>query len=46
MISIRHTKEYCKDYTKIENYEKAVNDQNEMWYSKNFGEKIFRFIFI
>ena len=31
MISLRHVKEFCKDYTKIENYEEAVNDKSQTW---------------
>lgn len=30
MICIEEVKKYCKDYTNIENYEQAVND-NEIW---------------
>lgn len=30
MINER-VKRLCKDFTKIENYEKAVNDQSQMW---------------
>ena len=30
MISKRHSREYCKEYWKIENYEKAVSS-NEKW---------------
>lgn len=32
MISVYFTKKYCKDdISKIENYEKAINDENETW---------------
>lgn len=31
MINLRHIKEYCKDYTKIENYEKAMKDETQVW---------------
>lgn len=31
MICIETAKNYCKDYTKIENYEEAVNDKSEVW---------------
>jgi len=32
MISYRMTKEYCKDdISKIENYEKAINDNSQIW---------------
>lgn len=29
MISIQHAKEYCRDFTKIENYEKAIADSTK-----------------
>ena len=31
MISLRNVKKFCKDYTKIENYDKAVNDTTQTW---------------
>ena len=31
MIHLRTVKEFCKDYTKIENYEEAVNDKTKTW---------------
>lgn len=31
MINFRYVKKYCKDFEKIENYEKAVNDESQMW---------------
>lgn len=31
MISLKHVKRYCKDYTKIENYEKAISDTENVW---------------
>lgn len=32
MISVYFSKKYCKDdISKIENYEKAINDKNEIW---------------
>ena len=31
MISLRHVKKFCKDYTQIENYEEAVNDKSQTW---------------
>ena len=31
MISIKKVKKFCKDYTKIENYEEAVNDPTQVW---------------
>ena len=32
MISIGKVKRFCKDYTKIENYEEAVNDTTQTWH--------------
>ena len=31
MISIENVNKFCKDYTKIENYEEAVNDKSQVW---------------
>lgn len=31
MICLKKVKKFCKDYTKIENYEEAVNDNTQMW---------------
>ena len=31
MISIEKVKKFCKDYTKIENYEAAVKDTSQTW---------------
>ena len=31
MINERCVKAFCKDYTKIENYEKAVADTTQTW---------------
>ena len=31
MISIEKVSKFCKDYTKIENYEEAVNDKSQVW---------------
>lgn len=32
MIGLRSSKDFCKDYTKIENYETAVNDTTQTWH--------------
>lgn len=32
MININNAKEYCTDYTKIENYEQAINDNTQTWF--------------
>ena len=31
MINLRAVKEFCKDYTLIENYEEAINDKTQTW---------------
>ena len=31
MINLRAVKKFCKDYTRIENYEEAVNDPSQVW---------------
>lgn len=31
MICLKKVKKFCKDYTRIENYEEAVNDNTQMW---------------
>ena len=31
MISLGRVKQYCKNYTEIENYDKAIADKTEMW---------------
>ena len=31
MINIKKAKKYCKNYTQIANYEKAVSDPDNMW---------------
>lgn len=32
MISIKKVEKFCKDYTKIENYEEAMNDTTQTWH--------------
>ena len=32
MINERQVKRFCKDYTQIENYEEAVDDQSQVWH--------------
>ena len=32
MISLVNVKRYCKEYWKIENYEKAMNDLDNIWF--------------
>ena len=41
MINEKHAKEYCKDYTKIKNYEEAISDKNEMWHCHHIMEEVF-----
>lgn len=31
MINLTNVKKFCKDYTRIENYEEAVNDPSQTW---------------
>lgn len=31
MINLKNVKKICKDYTRIENYEEAVNDTTQTW---------------
>lgn len=31
MINFKHVKRYCKDYTRIENYEMAIADESQTW---------------
>ena len=31
MINLRTVRQYCKNYTQIENYEEAINDSTETW---------------
>lgn len=31
MINLRKVKKYCKEYTKIENYDKAIADTTQTW---------------
>lgn len=31
MICLKKVKKFCKDYTKIENFGEAVNDNTQMW---------------
>ena len=31
MINLRTARQYCKNYTQIENYEEAINDSTETW---------------
>ena len=31
MINLRTVKQYCKNYTQIENYKEAINDKTQTW---------------
>ena len=31
MVSLRYLKSYCSDYTQIENYDKAILDEDNIW---------------
>ena len=41
MIGLQRVKRYCKDFTKIENYDEAVTDTTEMWVCHHKLENIF-----
>lgn len=41
MINIRHVKQYCKDYEKIENYGKAIADESQMWECHHRNEQYY-----
>lgn len=41
MICLKTAKKYCKDFTKIENYDEAVTDTTEMWVCHHKLENIF-----
>ena len=38
MISIKHVKMYCTDYTLIENYEEAIKDTSQIWHCHHHRE--------
>lgn len=43
MINLRTVKKFCKDYTRIENYEEAVNDTTQVWHCHHIlGEIVSR----
>lgn len=39
MINIKCAKAYCKDYAKIENYKKAINDTSQVWECHHMSEE-------
>lgn len=41
MINEESTKRYCKDFTKIKNYEAAKNDEKELWIAHHIMEEVF-----
>lgn len=41
MINEKHTKEYCKDYTKIENYDLAIADTTQTWECHHRNERFY-----
>ena len=41
MINEESTKKYCKDFTKIKNYEAAINDKKELWIAHHIMEEVF-----
>lgn len=41
MINKNKTEGYCKDYTKIENYEKAIVDTTQTWHCHHRNERFY-----
>lgn len=41
MINLRNVKKYCKDFTKIENYDKAIADTTQVWECHHILEQVF-----
>lgn len=41
MICERSVKTFCKDFTKIENYEEAINDSAQIWHCHHRNEKFY-----
>ena len=41
MINENHAKEYCKDYTKIENYDLAMSDTTQTWECHHRNERFY-----
>ena len=46
MISKERALSYCKDFTKIENYEKAINDKTQTWVCHHRLESCFHSNFL
>ena len=42
MICIGSAKMFCKDYTKIENYELAMNDKTQTWHCHHRNEQYYK----
>lgn len=43
MICKRTVKKYCKDFTKIENYEKAIADDTQLWEVHHRREELYSY---
>ena len=41
MICLRTVTKFCKDYTKIENYDKAMADTTQTWYCHHRMEAVY-----
>ena len=41
MICEQNVKKFCKDYTKIENYEKAISDTTQTWHCHHRMEAVY-----
>lgn len=41
MISLGTVKRYCKEFTKIENYDKAITDKDKTWDCHHRNEKFY-----
>ena len=41
MINLRTSKDYCKDFTKIENYDLAIADKTQTWECHHRNEKFY-----
>lgn len=41
MINVNNSKQFCKNYNEIENYDEAVADTTEMWVCHHIMEEVF-----
>lgn len=42
MINEKHVKTYCKEYWKIENYDKAISDNTQTWICHHRNEQYYK----